>query len=54
MMNYKESKLRYRNLIGRRSGQIYGFFLLCAFVFLISVIGWLWEVEFIWCRMENL
>ena len=43
-MSYKESKLRYMNLIGRRSGQIYGFFFYVPLFFLISVIGWLWEV----------
>lgn len=43
-MDYKESKLRYANRIRMRTGQIYGFFFYVPLFFLLSVVGWLWEV----------
>ncbi len=44
MMGYKENKLRYVDLIRKRSGQTYGFFFYVPLFFLASIAGWLWEV----------
>lgn len=44
MMGYKENKLRYVDLMRKRSGQTYGFFFYVPLFFLTSLAGWLWEV----------
>lgn len=44
MTGYKENKLRYAGLLCRRSGQTYGFFFYVPLFFLVSIVGWLWEV----------
>lgn len=42
-MEYKQSKLKYADLIRERSGQVYGFFFYIPLFFLFSFAGWLWE-----------
>lgn len=43
-MEYSESRVKYADLIGRRSNQTYGFFFYIPLFFLLSSAGWLWEV----------
>lgn len=44
-MDEKRKKLRYVNLIAKRSGQVYGFFFYVPLFFIASFAGWIWEVS---------